>query len=158
MSELQLQHEAHKARLIRLRARAKPFNHYSPKKPKKPINPHPYYAGMWFWELVSLPPKPNKGPGPKINKIVRAVSDHYGVPADAVMAWNRTARPTHARQVAMYLARELTQASFQQIGNCLGGKDHSTVLHGHRIIVRKLSISPELQRDVEALTERLTFA
>lgn len=59
------------------------------------------------------------------------------------------------RQIAMYLARELTDASLPKIGNEFGGKDHTTVIHAHEKISEMLESDSELQREVADLKEEL---
>lgn len=59
------------------------------------------------------------------------------------------------RQIAMYLARELTDASLPKIGNEFGGKDHTTVIHAHEKISETLESDSELQREVADLKEEL---
>ncbi len=73
-----------------------------------------------------------------IATIQKVVAQHFGVPVDAMTSSVRTARIALPRQVAIYLARELTGASLNQIGERFGGRDHTTILHAHRKIARIL--------------------
>ncbi|KRO04174.1 chromosomal replication initiation protein [Levilactobacillus paucivorans] len=59
------------------------------------------------------------------------------------------------RQIAMYLSRELTDASLPRIGNEFGGKDHTTVIHAYDKIGDALKTDPELQKDIDDLKEEL---
>lgn len=61
--------------------------------------------------------------------IISAVSKHYGVSHADVLSSKRTSNVAKARQVGMYLARELTDLSQTGIGESFGGRDHSTVIH-----------------------------
>jgi hypothetical protein len=62
--------------------------------------------------------------------VVQAVATTFGVARDALSEKRREREVALARQVAMYLMREETGASLKEIGAALGGRDHSTVLHG----------------------------
>jgi hypothetical protein len=166
MSLIDQYHTEHKARLARITARSVPIPVISTeapivrvipavRRPRSLINPVPYYPQMWFWELISMPPKPNTGYTPALQKILEAVSKHYSVSIPEMKTGRRTKKPTHARQVVMYLARRFTPMTFPQIGRYLGNKDHTTIIHGVRVIEAKLGISPELQRDIDALAGAL---
>ena len=61
-----------------------------------------------------------------------------------------------SRQVAMYLARELTQASLIDIGDSFGGRDHSTVLHACKKISENIKNDSRLARDVNSIAEQIT--
>lgn len=154
-------HADHKARLARLGSIPRPVLGLPAKpipvrgRPRSSVNPVPHYRNMWFWELISLPPKRNTGYTPALQKILEVVAEHYGVSIEEMKNGRRTKKPTHARQVVMYLAREMTPMTLPQIGRYLGGKDHTTIIHGNRVIGSKLLISPMLQRDIEILKARL---
>ncbi len=60
-----------------------------------------------------------------------------------------------ARHVAMYLVRELTEASLVRVGKAFGGRDHTTVLHGCERIAQNLERDEELRYDLLRLRERL---
>jgi chromosomal replication initiator protein len=62
------------------------------------------------------------------------------------------ARP---RQIAMYLARELTQTSLPDIGASFGGRDHTTVLHACRKVAELRDKHPDINREVLVLTQVL---
>ncbi|HEY5312113.1 MAG TPA: helix-turn-helix domain-containing protein, partial [Pirellulales bacterium] len=95
---------------------------------------------------------------PTLRGIVAHTARHFSIsPADLKSASRRRAA-VQARGVAMHLARQLTSASLQRIGDYFGGRDHTTVLHGCRRIEQLLAGSPELRRDVEQLITALTNA
>ncbi len=87
--------------------------------------------------------------------ILKSVSDHFGVkPAD--MRSNRKHKVVALpRQVAMYLMRQLTHASYPDIGKRFGGRDHSTVMYGVKIIEKKMKDDVSLKNSVEALRKNL---
>lgn len=68
-------------------------------------------------------------------------------------AKTRTRAIAFPRQVAMYLARQLTTASLLEIGRAFGGKDHTTVLHAVEKIHLLLQEDPKLRKTVETLTQ-----
>jgi chromosomal replication initiator protein len=61
----------------------------------------------------------------------------------------------YARQVAMYLAREETDASLAEIGEVLGGRDHSTILYGVEKISELVESDDNVRREIIAIRERL---
>lgn len=67
-------------------------------------------------------------------------------------------KPVYAkpRQIAMYLAREITKMSFPQIGHRFGGKDHTSVIHAHRQVAKRIETDPAIAADVQALREELS--
>jgi len=64
-----------------------------------------------------------------IARIQQLVGEHFSLTVPELTAANRTQGVVHARQIAMYLCRELLNASFPSIARAFGGKDHSTVIH-----------------------------
>jgi chromosomal replication initiator protein len=69
-------------------------------------------------------------------RIQQAVARHFGIKVSEMKSKGRQRAVTFPRQVAMFLCRELTDASFPQIGQAFGGKDHTTVLHSCEKIAR----------------------
>jgi chromosomal replication initiator protein len=93
-----------------------------------------------------------------VARIQQAVAETYGVPVEKMKARGRASQIAHARQVAMFLAREHTHLSLAQIGEHFGGRDHTTVLHAHRKISDELEANGQTQRDVENLRRMLRAA
>ena len=91
-----------------------------------------------------------------IEEVIRAVAKHYGLRAGELKSPKRAKPITRARQVAMYLCRELTSESFPEIGSRFGGRDHATVIHGVNKITSQLEVDPDLQQDIQALGRSLT--
>jgi chromosomal replication initiator protein len=77
--------------------------------------------------------------------IQRVVATHFGVPLEAMMSPKRTASLALARQVAMYLCRELTGLSLSQVGARFGGRDHTTVLHACQKVETLLGADDEFR-------------
>ncbi|MBK6770487.1 MAG: chromosomal replication initiator protein DnaA [Ardenticatenales bacterium] len=92
---------------------------------------------------------------PALPEIIRAVAAHYDVSEDELRGRGRTARVAEPRQVAMYLMREEADASFPAIGAALGGRDHTTAMHGAEKITRMVEVDAQLQRDLVQLRQRL---
>ncbi|HET7560666.1 MAG TPA: helix-turn-helix domain-containing protein, partial [Limnochordia bacterium] len=90
-----------------------------------------------------------------IARIQDVVADHYGIRPTEMKARKRTRAIAFPRQVAMYLARELTDASLPKIGEEFGGRDHSTVVHAHNKISEDLTRDFGLSATLRALTDQL---
>ena len=87
--------------------------------------------------------------------ILREVARYYHLKVDDLTGKNRTQRVNSARQVAMYLVRELTDLSLPQIGEVFGGRSHTTVLHGSNKLAEALSLSSPVGRDVDQIRQTL---
>jgi chromosomal replication initiator protein len=83
------------------------------------------------------------------------VADFFGVAVADLKAKTRTKTIALPRQVAMYLARQMTHASLAEIGRAFGGKDHTTVLHAVDKIQGLLQEDPKLRRSIEGLIQAL---
>jgi chromosomal replication initiator protein len=88
-------------------------------------------------------------------EIIRAVALHYGVSEAELVGQSRRKEIAGPRQVVMYLAREDTNASLPQIGEALGGRDHTTILYGSEKIANQIEQDDALRRDVIAIREAL---
>lgn len=84
------------------------------------------------------------------------VALHYGIPVEEMKSQRRARPVARPRQVAMYLAKQLTPQSLPEIGRRFGGRDHSTVIHACRQIERLSACDETIARDVEALREALS--
>ena len=91
-----------------------------------------------------------------IEEVIRIVAKHYGLKAGELKSPKRAKPITRARQVAMYLCRELTSESFPEIGSRFGGRDHATVIHGVNKIAALLEVDSDLQKDIQLLGKSLT--
>jgi chromosomal replication initiator protein len=88
-------------------------------------------------------------------RIVETVAKYYGVPSDQLRGKARDKQIVLPRQIAMYLMREETEAPLLRIGEALGGRDHSTVLHGCEKIEREMGENDDFRRDINSLRELL---
>jgi chromosomal replication initiator protein len=97
-----------------------------------------------------------RGEPSSIAEIQAAVGAHFGLSQGELLSTKRSARIAWPRQVAMYLARELTGESLPAIGRHFGGRDHTTVLHACRRASARLADDGDARRAVEKLCETLT--
>lgn len=84
-----------------------------------------------------------------VELIQKNVADHFGLKVADLKSDKRLKTFVQARQVAVWLCRDLTSASYPDIGNKFGGKDHSTVIHSAKKIDRLLTEDPVLAKTVE---------
>jgi chromosomal replication initiator protein len=87
--------------------------------------------------------------------ILREVSQQFQIPEEALCGPRRDRQTSLARQVAMYLMRELSRKSLTEIGAAFGGKSHSTVLYACGRLEREISNDPRLGETVRTLRGRL---
>jgi chromosomal replication initiator protein len=87
--------------------------------------------------------------------IQQKVGEFYGMKLEDFKAKKRTKAVAFPRQVAMYLARELTDFSLPKIGENFGGRDHTTVIHAHEKITTALKTDQELSKIVQNLSEKI---
>jgi chromosomal replication initiator protein len=90
-----------------------------------------------------------------IQDIQVAVGEEYRLKLEDFSAKKRTKSIAFPRQIAMYLARELTDYSLPKIGEEFGGRDHTTVIHAHEKITKQLSVDRDLQKKVNGLIDQL---
>ncbi|ENH98451.1 chromosomal replication initiation protein [Gracilibacillus halophilus YIM-C55.5] len=90
-----------------------------------------------------------------IQHIQEAVGKKYNVKLEEFAAKKRTKSIAFPRQIAMYLARELTDYSLPKIGEEFGGRDHTTVIHAHEKITKTMSEDQLLSKEIEELREQI---
>lgn len=78
----------------------------------------------------------------KIDQIIRQVASHYDLSPADIVSKRKTSEVAWARQVGMYLARDLTDASLKLIGAQFGGRDHSTVIHACSVVKEAIQAEP----------------
>jgi len=82
-------------------------------------------------------------------------SGYFGVGVSGLTGRARSARIALQRQIVMYVMREETDASLPQIGQALGGRDHTTIMYGYDKIATEMEQDPDLARQVANLRSRL---
>ncbi|MFN7113895.1 MAG: chromosomal replication initiator protein DnaA [Alphaproteobacteria bacterium] len=90
-----------------------------------------------------------------IEDIQRRVADHYNLRMTDILSPRRARPVARPRQVAMYLAKALTEHSLPEIGRKFGGRDHTTIIHGVRKIEELLLADRQLAADIETLKQRI---
>ena len=90
-----------------------------------------------------------------IEAILKAVAERYQIKPSQLKEKSNTQKVVRPRQVAMYLVKELTDASLPEIGRAFGGKHHTTVIHSIRKIEKERQAEPELNRLIHSLMETL---
>ncbi|MFV2017507.1 chromosomal replication initiator protein DnaA [Micromonospora sp. LOL_023] len=97
------------------------------------------------------------GSGPEItaDQIMVSTADYFGVSLEDLRGHSRSRVLVNARQVAMYLCRELTDLSLPRIGQAFGGRDHTTVMHADRKIRQQMAERRSLYNQIAELTNRI---
>jgi chromosomal replication initiator protein len=91
-----------------------------------------------------------------INNIQRTVAEYYKIRVSDLHSKSRVRQVTRPRQLAMALAKELTQHSLPEIGDTFGGRDHTTVLHACRRIAELVRTNARAKEDYDNLLRTLT--
>ena len=90
-----------------------------------------------------------------IDQIQKRVAEHFDVRLADMTSKRRPANIAFPRQIAMYLARELTKGSLNEIGEAFGGRDHGTVLHAHRLVKDRMQKDEKTRQVVSFLDNQL---
>jgi chromosomal replication initiator protein len=106
--------------------------------------------------LTGLYPELKRRRSRTLREIQDETCEAFGVSLELLLSSNRTAPVAWPRQVAMYLARELTDQTLPAIGRAFGGRNHTTVMHACRRTAERIESDPEASETVRRLTERLT--
>lgn len=144
MSLVEEFHRAHKQRLARMQAPPRVEPKMEVRQPpvvefdtveawikRQKAIPLPQAKEPWFSITAEYDPA-----GPSMGQIMSAVAKHFNVSKNDLMSASRSADVAYPRQIAYYLCRTLTLKSFPEIGRKIGGRDHTTALHGFRKIQR----------------------
>jgi chromosomal replication initiator protein len=90
-----------------------------------------------------------------VENIQKTVADYYKIKVADMYSKKRPASIARPRQIAMYLAKELTQKSLPEIGELFGGRDHTTVLHAVRKITAERQQMADLNQQLHVLEQTL---
>jgi chromosomal replication initiator protein len=90
-----------------------------------------------------------------IEQIQRRVAEHFDVRIADMTSKRRPANIAFPRQVAMYLSRELTKASLNEIGDAFGGRDHGTVLHACKLVKKRMTEQDSLRQTISFIDSSL---
>ncbi|MCD7779497.1 MAG: chromosomal replication initiator protein DnaA, partial [Candidatus Gastranaerophilales bacterium] len=89
-----------------------------------------------------------------IDGIIDIVAGFYNVSAEDIKSTNRAAKTAYARQVAIYLAKELTGESFPYVGECFKRK-HTTIMYSHQKVKNDIAVDRHLSQDISDLTAKI---
>ena len=87
--------------------------------------------------------------------IQEVVANRFHIKVSDLKSKRRTKTLVHPRQIAMYLCRELTDASFPEIGRDFGGKDHTTIIHACKQVQKSLETNASLQTMIDGITKEI---
>jgi chromosomal replication initiator protein len=105
--------------------------------------------------LERLYPRTSEQTACTLEQVQDAAAALFGITREELLARDRTPRIAFARQVAMYVAREVTDETLPAIGRGFGGRNHTTVLHAHRRIAAEMVSDQHTLEAVDALRARL---
>ena len=98
-------------------------------------------------------PNKHRELGPAL--IIDVVAEHFGVNPEDITSKKRNSEFVLPRQVVMYLCRNILDISFKNIGKILGGRDHSTVMHGVEKISEDIHTNEELRNKIETIKKKI---
>lgn len=98
---------------------------------------------------------PEEGKPLTIDSIVKAISDYFGVKPVEIKSKKRTKEIANARQIAMYVAKQLTPLSLSEIGRAFGGKDHATVIYACKQIEEKRRSDENLNKGIDHIIKKI---
>lgn len=90
-----------------------------------------------------------------VENIQKSVADFYSIKVADMYSKKRPANIARPRQIAMFMAKELTQKSLPEIGDLFGGRDHTTVLHAVRKIGEERSHNSQLNHEIHVIEQTL---
>lgn len=100
--------------------------------------------------IVSVVPKVNT-----VERIRDIVCDYFSLSVDAISTKSRKREVVQARQIAMYLSKQMTKNSLSSIGDLIGQRDHATVLHACKIVGDLIEIDKSFRSSVREIEEKL---
>ena len=93
-----------------------------------------------------------------IDGIIAETTSYFNITPEQLKGSNRSRNLVKARQISMYLCRELTDSSLPSIGNAYGGRDHSTVIHAIKQVKKQIGEKRDVYNIVQELTNRIKIA
>jgi chromosomal replication initiator protein len=90
-----------------------------------------------------------------VEYIQKTVCEYFGLKVQDIKAKKRTRDIAFPRQVAMYLSKQLTENSLNEIGKNFGGKDHSTVIHACKLIEERRQKDEEFEKKIDYLIKKI---
>lgn len=86
-----------------------------------------------------------------ISRVLEAVTEHFGLGIHDLIGPSRAIKATWPRQIAMFLCTKLTAQSSTNIGRKIGGRDHSTVIHGYKKVEARRAVDAALDQTLQEL-------
>lgn len=115
------------------------------RRPRRPKLPHGRY-GTWEDRQIAIS---------QADRLQQVVAWHFGVPPwSMTMPTRGGKRMAEARQVAMFLVREIIQLSYPDIARAFNRRDHTTIIHAHETILGRVATEATFAADVKALRDR----
>ncbi|KKL61729.1 hypothetical protein LCGC14_2192420, partial [marine sediment metagenome] len=102
-------------------------------------------------EMLSFTPQKKLS----VENILKSVASFFEIKASDVRGESRLKKIALARQVAMYLSKELISDSLQKIAASFGGKTHSTLLHAWKKITNEIKVNQTLQKQIEIIKKNI---
>jgi chromosomal replication initiator protein len=90
-----------------------------------------------------------------VDDIKKAVSNHFNIKLSEIVSKRRTKNLSFPRHIAMYLCRKHTTASYPEIGEHFGGRDHSSVIHAASVVSSKLSTDSKVKELIETIEKNI---
>lgn len=90
-----------------------------------------------------------------VDMVIEVVAEYFGLTLKDIKSTSRSKRVSAPRQMAMYLSREETKASLPQIGDALGGRDHTTIMYGYDKVAKLIEENESMRRDAMKIREVL---
>ncbi len=93
-----------------------------------------------------------------IDMIQKTVAAYYNIPEDMLRAKTRKKEIVEARQICMFLTKEILGSSLKTIGLHFGGRDHSTVIYACRLVEEVIASNPKVKDDIETMKRKIELA
>lgn len=90
-----------------------------------------------------------------VDLIIQSVSDFYRISESLILSKKRTKNVVNARQIAMYLSKEMTDLTLELIGLNFGGKDHATVLYAYNNVSKRIAKDKEFMKTINSIKEKI---
>ncbi|MEE1007716.1 MAG: chromosomal replication initiator protein DnaA [Agathobacter sp.] len=87
--------------------------------------------------------------------IIEVVSEHFHISVDQMISKNRSSEIAKPRQIAMYLCKNMTSSPLDSIGQLLGGRDHSTIIHGIKKVTEEYESNESTQQMIETIKKKI---
>jgi chromosomal replication initiator protein len=90
-----------------------------------------------------------------LDRILETVAQYYHLKASDLKGPSRSKDVSHARQVAIYVLRQLTEVSFPKLGELMGGRKHTSILYAYEKVKEELELHPALEQQMKELMQRV---